>query len=228
MIFSELKEWVCAANRAIGESGLAPLTWGNASGFDRERGVVAIKPSGVPYADLEPNQIVILDMDGNVVDGSLKPSSDSATHLVLYRAFAGAAGIVHTHSKFATAWAQACLAIPCLGTTHADHFCGPIPVTRDLTDDEISTDYVGSTGRVIVESASDPIGVPAALVARHAPFAWGGTVQEALENAIALEHIAEMALATLSAAADMKPMPEALLRKHYERKHGPNASYGQR
>ncbi|MFI5386334.1 MAG: L-ribulose-5-phosphate 4-epimerase AraD [Fimbriimonadales bacterium] len=227
MNFSELRERVCEANRKIGATGLAPLTWGNASAFDRERAVMAIKPSGVPYDRLTPESIVLVNMDGSVFEGDLKPSSDSATHLVLYRAFPSVNGIIHTHSKGATIWAQACREIPCLGTTHADHFRGPIPVTRDLTDEEIAGDYVGNTGRVIVAAASDPDGIPAVLVARHAPFAWGASVEGALENAIALERIAEMALSTLSLAPDLTPMPEALLRKHFERKHGARATYGQ-
>jgi L-ribulose-5-phosphate 4-epimerase len=225
--FSELRERVCAANRAIGELGLAPLTWGNASGFDREHGVMAIKPSGAAYATLTPRQIVLMNAEGAIVDGTLKPSSDSATHLYLYRNFPRACGIVHTHSGSATVWAQACRDLPCFGTTHADHFCGPIPVTRDLTPKEISDDYVGNTGKVIVEACPDPIGIPAALVARHAPFVWGDTVEQALENAVALEHIAEMAMQTVFLAHDLSEMPEALLRKHFERKHGPEKSYGQ-
>ncbi|HTQ09115.1 MAG TPA: class II aldolase/adducin family protein, partial [Fimbriimonadaceae bacterium] len=208
-------------NRAIGENGLAPLTWGNASGFDREHGVMAIKPSGVPYRKLTTEQILLVNTAGEIVFGDLRPSSDTTTHLVLYQAFPEAAGIVHTHSLSATICAQACIPIPCLGTTHADHFCGDIPVTRDLTDEEISIDYVGNTGRVIVEAVVDPVGIPAALVARHAPFVWGQSVEKALENAIALERIAAMAIATMR-LADPGPMPEALLRRHFERKHGPN------
>jgi len=218
---------VCAANRAIGENGLAPLTWGNASGFDREAGIMAIKPSGVAYRRLTPEQIVLVDLASQVIEGELKPSSDTATHLVLYQAFPHAAGIVHTHSLTATIFAQACMAIPCLGTTHADHFCGDVPVTRDLIEQEIASDYVANTAKVIVEAVTDPIGIPAILVARHAPFVWGSSVEEALENAIALERIAMMAAATMRLAPYLSPMPKALLRKHFERKHGPEATYGQ-
>lgn len=215
-------------NRAIGESGLAPLTWGNASAVDRNFGVMAIKPSGVPYASLSPDQIVVLDMDGTIREGNLTPSSDSVTHLVLYRELPNIGGIVHTHSKAATIWAQACLALPCLGTTHADHFHGPVPITRDLSDDEVAGDYVGNTARLILETVQDTAGVPAVLVARHGPFTWGETVEDALDNAIALERIAEMALSTLALNGELTPMSATLLAKHHRRKHGPDASYGQR
>ncbi|HWA82916.1 MAG TPA: L-ribulose-5-phosphate 4-epimerase AraD [Fimbriimonadaceae bacterium] len=227
MEYRDLKERACAVNQAIGAVGLANLTWGNASAYDSEAGVMAIKPSGVPYSQLTPDHMVLVSRDGEMIEGGLKPSSDSVTHLVLYRAFEHVKGIVHTHSTYATAWAQACLAIPCLGTTHADHFRGPVPVTRDLTDEEIVSDYVGNTGLVVVEAAVDSEGVPAVLVARHAPFVWGHSIEEALENAIALEHVAEMALMTLSLNSGVSPMPSALLARHFERKHGPGKTYGQ-
>lgn len=225
--YLELRQRACAVNQAIGAVGLANLTWGNASAFDRVAGVMAIKPSGVPYSMLTPDHIVLMNLDGLVVGGDLKPSSDSVTHLMLYKAFEHANGIVHTHSTFATVWSQACLSIPCLGTTHADHFRGPVPVTRDLADEEVAIDYVGNTARVVIEAAVDAEGVPAALVARHAPFVWGTSVEQALENAIALEHIAEMALATLTLNSGVSPMPSALLARHFERKHGPGKTYGQ-
>lgn len=226
--YLELRQRACAVNQAIGATGLASLTWGNASAFDREAGVMAIKPSGVPYSMLTPDHMVLMSLDGLVVDGDLlKPSSDSATHLMLYKAFDHANGIVHTHSTFATVWSQACLSIPCLGTTHADHFRGPVPVTRDLTDEEIAIDYVGNTARVVIEAAVDAEGVPAALVARHAPFVWGASVGQALENAIALEHIAEMAMRTMMLNSSVGPMPSTLLARHFERKHGPGKTYGQ-
>jgi L-ribulose-5-phosphate 4-epimerase len=189
---------------------------------------MAIKPSGVPYAELRPDQIVLFSLvDGKILEGDMKPSSDSGTHLVLYQTFPSLGGIVHTHSRAATIWAQACSPIPCVGTTHADHFCGPVPVTRDLTDEEVADDYVGNIGRLIVETAIDPEGIPGVLVARHGPYTWGETVEEALENSIALERVAEMAISTFMLATDLTPMPTSLLWLHYQRKHGPEKTYGQ-
>ena len=225
-----LKEQVCSANRNLAASGLVTLTWGNISGIDRQQGLMVIKPSGVPYADLRPDGMVVVDLEGRVVEGALKPSSDTPTHLVLYRAFERIGGIVHTHSRHATMFAQARREIPCLGTTHADHFYGTVPLTRPLTVIEAAEDYEGHTGRVIVErfATLDPVAMPAALVAGHAPFAWGTTVAKSLENAIALEAVAEMALGTWDLdprAAELEPW---ILEKHYQRKHGPAAYYGQK
>jgi L-ribulose-5-phosphate 4-epimerase len=229
-MLKSLKQQVCAANRDLVATGLVTLTWGNVSGIDRERGLVAIKPSGVPYADLQPQQIVVVDLDGRVVEGDLKPSSDTPTHVALYRAFANIGGVVHTHSRHATIFAQARREIPCLGTTHADHFYGPVPVARPLTEGEVAEDYEGRTGTVIIErfAGLDPDAMPAVLVAGHAPFTWGGSVAKAVENAVALEAVAAMALGTWSidpAALELEPW---VLEKHYQRKHGAGAYYGQK
>jgi L-ribulose-5-phosphate 4-epimerase len=211
---------------------LVSLTFGNASELDRSEGVLAIKPSGVPYAELTPGSIVIVDLDtGRVVHGDHRPSSDTPTHLALYRSFASVGGIVHTHSPFATAWAQALRDIPCLGTTHADHFRGPVPVTRALTAEEIEGDYEERTGDVIVETFARrglaPRDVPAALVASHGPFTWGDDAAAAVENAIALEVVATLAHRTSQLCASPEPVADALLDRHHLRKHGPNAYYGQ-
>jgi L-ribulose-5-phosphate 4-epimerase len=224
----ELKEQVLEANLAIASSGLAQLTWGNVSGIDRQRELVAIKPSGVPYAALDVDTIVVVDLEGRTVEGRLKPSSDMPTHVVLYQAFAAIGGITHTHSTRATAFAQAGREIPCLGTTHADHFRGPIPVTRAMTADETAGDYELETGQVIVERFAqlDPVAIPAVLVAHHGPFAWGADALESLHNAIALEAVAEMALSTLALAAQPDEVPAHLLDRHFSRKHGPDAYYG--
>jgi L-ribulose-5-phosphate 4-epimerase len=224
-----LKSEVCAANCELARLGLAPLTWGNASGIDRAAGIIAIKPSGVHYADLDPRQIVLVDLDGRLVEGDLRPSSDLPTHLALYRNSASIGGVVHAHSRHATMFAQARREIPCLGTTHADHFHGPVPVTRPLTEAEVSADYEGNTGQVIMErfAALDPTAMPAVLVAAHGPFTWGRTVAEALQNALALEAVAEMALGTRSIDRHALELEAYLLEKHYRRKHGPDAYYGQ-
>lgn len=229
----ELKEAVWLANQEIVKAGLITLTWGNVSGVDREAGIMAIKPSGVPYDRLRPEDIVLIKLeDGRPIDSSLKPSSDTPTHLHLFHQFGEIGGIVHTHSKHAVIWAQAERPIPCLGTTHADHFFGPIPVTRRLREDEIRGDYEGNTGAVIVEhfrrEGIHPAEMPAVLVAGHGPFVWGPTPSKAVEAAIVLETVAEMALNTLLIRADAGPIDDVLLEKHYLRKHGPNAYYGQR
>jgi L-ribulose-5-phosphate 4-epimerase len=212
--------------------GLAPLTWGNASGIDRARGLVAIKPSGVPYDDLRPESMVVVDLDsGRVVDGGYRPSSDTPTHLVLYRHFEALGGAVHTHSIFATAWAQAGRDIPCLGTTHADHFHGSVPVTRALSSDEIRESYEERTGDVIVETMGrlglDPLEMPAVLVASHGPFAWGATAEQAVTNAIALEAVATMALHAMMLRPELLAIGDDLLERHFRRKHGAGAYYGQ-
>ncbi|MFO8007017.1 MAG: L-ribulose-5-phosphate 4-epimerase AraD [Candidatus Brocadiia bacterium] len=227
-----LRQAVWRANMDVPAAGLAVLTWGNASAADREAGLVLIKPSGVAYDDLQPEDIVTVSLDtGETVAGEMCPSSDTPTHLALYRGFPGIGGVVHSHSTCAVGWAQAGREIPCLGTTHADHFAGPVPVTRQLTAAEIESDYEGRVGAVIVErfrvGGLDPDHVPAALVPGHGPFTWGATVQDALRNAIALEEVARMALQTVALRPDVAPLPEPLLNKHFRRKHGPDAYYGQ-
>jgi L-ribulose-5-phosphate 4-epimerase len=236
MSYDALKQSVCEVNLAIVKSGLVVLTWGNASGVDRQaeggKGVMAIKPSGVEYDKLRAEDIVVLSLaSGEVVEGARRPSSDTLTHLELYREFRNIGGIVHTHSFHATAYAQARSEISCLGTTHADHFYGTIPVTRDLTAEEIAKDYELNTGKVIVEHFRsrkiDPDEMPAVLVASHAPFVWGKTQQKALENAIALEYVAGMQIEAMQINPKTKPVAQVLLDKHFKRKHGPGAYYGQ-
>jgi L-ribulose-5-phosphate 4-epimerase len=229
---AELRERVLEANLEIVRAGLVVLTFGNASVADREAGVMAIKPSGVPYDELTADAIVVLDLEsGAIVAGTARPSSDTPTHLVLYRAFAGVGGIVHTHSPYATAWAQACRELPCLGTTHADHFDGPVPITRRLDPWEIAGDYERLTGEVIVETFSrlglDPLERPAALVAGHGPFAWGADGARAVENAVALEVVAASALRTELLRPGAEPIDDDLRRRHFRRKHGDTAYYGQ-
>jgi L-ribulose-5-phosphate 4-epimerase len=229
-MLERLKAEVCKANLDLVTEGLVIQTWGNASAVDRERGVIVIKPSGVPYAEMKPEQMVTVALDdGAVVEGNLKPSSDTPTHLVLYRAFADIGGVVHTHSLYATAWAQARREIPALGTTHADHFHGAVPCTRLMTASEVETEYETNTGRVIVErfAGLDPLSCPAVLVASHGPFAWGETVVDAVHNAVALEFVARLAGETLDINPKIKPMQSVLLDKHFLRKHGPGAYYGQ-
>src|SRR5215471_12400 len=226
-----LKDQVCEANLELVREGLVIQTWGNVSGLDRPNGVMVIKPSGVPYEEMKPKHMVVVELDsGRVVEGNLNPSSDTATHLVLYRAFEGIGGIVHTHSLYATSWAQSCRPVPALGTTHADYFHGPIPCTRRLTQNEIDSDYEANTGHVIVETFEmrDPLSCPAVLVANHGPFSWGKNVEEAVHNAVVLEHVTRMANETLRISPAAKPMQEALMNKHFFRKHGPGAYYGQK
>jgi L-ribulose-5-phosphate 4-epimerase len=230
-MLEELKEQVCRANLELVRAGLVIATWGNASGADRASGLMVIKPSGVAYMEMNARQMVVVSLaSGKVVEGKLKPSSDTATHLELYRAFAEIGGIVHTHSLYATAWAQARQEIPPTGTTHADYFHGPIPCTRGLTSREIKTDYEMNTGKVIVErfQTSNPMTVPAVLVANHAPFTWGRTVENAVENASVLEYIARLGIEALGVNPKLKGMPQALLDRHFFRKHGPDATYGQK
>jgi len=224
-----LKAEVCRANRRLVELDLVTLTWGNVSGISADRRHVAIKPSGVPYEELTPDLIVVVDLEGDVVEGGLHPSSDTPTHLRLYRSFHAGGGITHTHSRFGTAFAQARCEIPCLGTTHADHFAGPVPVTRPLRVDEVNEGYELHTGTVIVErfAGLDPLAMPAVLVAGHAPFAWGRTVAESLDNAAALEAVAEMALLTRALDPRSPGLEAHLLDKHFARKHGKSAYYGQ-
>jgi len=232
MAYDELKNRVHRANLALVEAGLVVLTWGNASGADRQAGVMAIKPSGVAYDKLRPDDIVVLSIEsGQVVEGAARPSSDTPTHLHLYREFASVGGIAHTHSTYGTSFAQALREIPCLGTTHADNFYGAIPVTRALTAEEIGRDYEMNTGKVIVEwfrdGGIDPGNVPGVLVASHAPFAWGPTAEMAVENAIVLEFSARMALNAMLLNPRLSPIAQALLDKHFLRKHGAGAYYGQ-
>jgi L-ribulose-5-phosphate 4-epimerase len=233
MALDELREQVFEANRRIVEAGLVVLTFGNASAVDRAAGLMAIKPSGVAYDELGPGSMVVVDLEsGEVREGSARPSSDTPTHLVLYRAFEEIGGIVHTHSPFATAWAQARREIRCYGTTHADHFHGPVPVTRELTREEIEGDYERCTGDVIVETVTrlglGALERPAMLVTSHGPFAWGADAAGAVENAIALEVVAESSLRTEALRGDAGPIQPELLDRHFLRKHGPGAYYGQR
>lgn len=229
MDLAELKAAVCEANLATVQTGLVMATFGNASGVDRETGVVAIKPSGVPYDTMTSDDMVAVRLDGSVIDNHYKPSSDLDTHLLLYRAFDGVGGVVHTHSTFATIFAQALTPIPCFGTTHADYFRGTVPVTRHLTEAEIADSYVASTGQAIIDAFAgrDPLEVPAALVAGHGPFVWGRTPAEAAMNAHILEECARMAWYSLQLRPDLESLPVALRDRHFLRKHGQAATYGQ-
>jgi len=220
---------VLEANRALSAHGLAPLTWGNASGIDRDKGLVVIKPSGLGYDEMTERDMVVVDLDGNIVRGERRPSTDTPTHLVLYRAFEEIGGVVHTHSTWGVAWAQAQREIPLLGTTHADLCACPIPVTRALTDEEIASDYEGATGGTLVEliSESGPLELPCALVRGHAPFCWATTVTGAVDVAVTLEQVARMALLTKLLEPNALSLQSALRDKHYDRKHGPQAYYGQ-
>jgi len=228
-MLEELKEATFEANLEIVRRGLVLYTFGNASGIDRRLGLVVIKPSGVDYDALRPEQMVVTDLDGRIVEGDLRPSSDLKTHLMLYKAFSEIGAVVHTHSENATAWAQAAREIPALGTTHADYFHGPVPCTRELTDDEISGDYVLNTGVAIIErfEGIDPLAVPAVLIAGHAPFTWGRTPHDAAHNAVVLESVAKMAFMSML----LNPkcgVSKVLLDRHYSRKHGAQATYGQK
>jgi len=233
MLLESLRQQVLDANQEIARRGLAPHTFGNVSGIDRSgvRPLVVIKPSGVDYASLTPDDLVVTDLDGNIVEGSLRPSSDLDTHTLLYREFPQIGGIVHTHSEFATAWAQAGRPIPCLGTTHADYFHGPVPVTEPLTAEDVASGYVRNTGAVIVRRFHsgnlDPIAIPGVLVAGHAPFVWGKTPAEAVEHADVLEYIARLAFRSVLLGAAASGLPVHVLEHHYLRKHGPEATYGQ-
>jgi L-ribulose-5-phosphate 4-epimerase len=230
-MLEKLKAEVCAANLELVAEGLVIQTWGNVSGIDRERGLVVIKPSGVPYAGMQPKHMVVVSLaEGKVVEGNLKPSSDTPTHLVLYRAFTGIGGVVHTHSLYATAWAQACRGLPAYGTTQADYWYGDVPCTRKLKPAEIKADYEANTGQVIVETFKNknPLQHPAVLVASHGPFTWGKDVHAAVHNASVLEFVARLAGETLRLNPQTQSMQPALLDKHFLRKHGPGAYYGQK
>lgn len=229
-MLEKLREEVYVANRLLPELGLVSFTWGNVSGIDRASGLVVIKPSGVEYGRLTPESMVVVDLSGRRVEGSLNPSSDTATHVELYRAFSGVGGIVHTHSRWATIWAQAGRGIPAYGTTHADCFYGEIPCTRRMTPVEIAGEYERETGKVIVETfrGRDPAQMPAVLVHSHGPFAWGATPEQAVRHAAVLEEVAMMALHTEQlAGGKTPPMQTELLDRHFLRKHGPHAYYGQ-
>ena len=226
----ELREEVLEANLELVRRNLVVFTFGNASGFDRASGLAVIKPSGVPYDELKPQDLVITDLEGRIVEGELRPSSDLPTHLALYRAFEGVNGVVHTHSRYATSWAQANREIPCFGTTHADYFHGSLPVTRRMTADEVRSEYEWNTGQVIIERFRDldPLSIPAVLVSGHAPFCWGPSPSEAAHTAAIVEEIAHMAFLTLTINAESIAISQDLHDKHFLRKHGPSAYYGQK
>jgi L-ribulose-5-phosphate 4-epimerase len=229
-MIKKLKQQVCEANRALAREGLVVQTWGNVSGVDRGRGLMVIKPSGVPYESLEASQLVVISLQtGRVVEGRLRPSSDTPTHLALYRAFKEIGGVAHTHSLYATAWAQARRKIPALGTTHADYWHGQVPCTRPLRKAEMQKDYEVNTGRVIVECFKklSPLEIPAALVAGHGPFTWGKNAADAVGNAVVLEFVARLASETLRLNPKAQSIPDALLDVHFQRKHGPSSYYGQ-
>ncbi|QGQ44896.1 L-ribulose-5-phosphate 4-epimerase [Metabacillus sediminilitoris] len=231
-MLEQLKKDVLEANLQLPKHGLVTFTWGNVSGIDREQGLVVIKPSGVAYNELKLGDMVVVDLAGNVIEGSLLPSSDTETHLVLYKAFSEIGGIVHTHSPWATSWAQAHRPIPALGTTHVDYFYGEIPITRSLTQQEILEAYELETGNVIIETFKkldlDPVAMPGVLVASHAPFCWGKNADQAVHNAVVLDEVAKMALHTFQLNPQIDLIDQYLLDKHYLRKHGPVAYYGQK
>ena len=226
----QLKEAVCQANLDLVAHGLVTLTWGNVSGITTSRDRVVIKPSGVAYDKMKPEHMVVVDLEGEVVEGDLRPSSDTPTHVLLYKHFEGIGGVTHTHSTYATMFSQARREIPCYGTTHADHFAEPVPVSRPLTKAEVDEAYEANTGHVIIERFKelDPVATPAVLVAGHAPFAWGKTAADSVKNAVALEAVAQMALGTLQIEAAAMELEEHVRDKHYRRKHGPDAYYGQK
>lgn len=225
-----LKKKVYEANMELPARGLVTYTWGNVSGIDRESGLFVIKPSGVEYENLTPEDMVVMDLNGNKVEGKYNPSSDTPTHLELYKAFSEVGGIVHTHSSWATSWAQACRSIPCYGTTHADYYYGDIPCARSLTAEEIDGEYEKNTGLVIIETFREkkPASVPGVLCSNHGPFTWGKDAAEAVHNAVVLEEVAKMAFRTEQLNRGVQPAPQVLQDKHYLRKHGPGAYYGQK
>lgn len=230
-MLEELKQQVYEANMELPRRGLVTYTWGNVSGIDREKGLFVIKPSGVEYDELRPEDLVVMDLEGNQVEGELNPSSDTKTHLELYRAFPELGGVVHTHSPCAVAWAQARRDIPCYGTTHADYFYGPVPCCRNLTPQEIDEDYETNTGRVIVETFRErgisPSHVPGVICANHGPFTWGKDAAQAVYHAVVLEEVAKMSMITEQVCPTAGPAPQCIQDKHFLRKHGPNAYYGQ-
>lgn len=230
-MLEKLKQEVFAANMELPRRGLVTYTWGNVSGIDRESGLFVIKPSGVEYDELKPDDLVVMDLDGNKVEGDLNPSSDTKTHLELYKAFLGIGGIVHTHSRGAVSWAQARRDIPCYGTTHADYFYGDIPCARNLTPEEIEEDYEKNTGKVIIETFEtrkiNPLYVPAVICSNHGPFTWGKDAAQAVYHAVVLEEVAYMAMMAEQNNPRVGPAPQCIQDKHFMRKHGPNAYYGQ-
>lgn len=228
-MLSDLRKEVCNANLDLIKYKLVTLTWGNVSGIDREKGLVVIKPSGLPYHTMKLSDMVVVDLEGNVVEGKHNPSSDTPTHLKLYKELDGIGAVAHTHSKYATIFAQAGVKIPCLGTTHADSFNGPIPITRFVSKKEVKEGYEENTANVIIEIFTDikPLEIPAVLVRGHGPFTFGETPAKAAENSYILENIAEMAFGTCQLNPKYKNLPEYILKKHYNRKHGPDAYYGQ-
>ena len=225
-----LRESVCQANIDLVKYDLVTLTWGNVSGIDRDEGLVAIKPSGVDYDALQPEHMVIVDLEGNVVESDFRASSDTPTHVRLYQEFESIEGVAHSHSLYATMFCQACQEIPCFGTTHADHFHGNVPLARFLTEEEVSEDYEGNTGTVIIERFANlnPAEIPGVLVSGHAPFSWGKSPVDAVRNLLILERVARIAIGTLHLDSEASSLPKHILNKHYERKHGPEAYYGQR
>ena len=229
-MLEDLKHEVLHANMDLVKHGLVTLTWGNVSGICRSEGLVAIKPSGVEYGSLTLNDIVLVDMDGRIVEGTLRPSSDTPTHLALYAAFPGIGGITHTHSLYSTVFAQACCEIPCFGTTHADGFHGTIPVTRFLTEEEVAVEYEKSTGKIIAElfAGIDPMTIPGVLVAGHAPFCWGNDAADSVNTSVIMERVAQMAYSTMQLRPGVTALPDYFIQKHYFRKHGANAYYGQK
>jgi L-ribulose-5-phosphate 4-epimerase len=229
-MLKHLKEEVFQANIDLLKNRLVTLTWGNVSGISRTEGYVVIKPSGVDYELMKPADMVVVDFDGKIVEGELRPSSDLPTHLRLYKSFSSIGGIAHTHSMYATMFAQACKEIPCFGTTHADHFNGSIPLTRFLTKKEVASDYEGNTGAVIIERFAllDPITTPSVLVRGHAPFSWGKNALDAARKSLILERVAQMAMGSLQLNPDLPSIPLHIQEKHFNRKHGPNAYYGQK
>lgn len=224
-----LKEQVCEANLELNRQGVVIYTWGNVSGIDRERGLVVIKPSGVDYAEMRPEHMVVVDLDNNVVEGNLKPSSDTKTHTILYKAFPTIGGVAHTHSRYAVSWAQARRDIPALGTTHADYCSGSVPCTAPLTQQEVEEAYEANTGHCIVRrfEGLDPVSIPMVLVAGHGPFAWGSSPDKAVSHAVILEEIAHMATLTQAILPEPPKLEDYVLNYHYQRKHGANAWYGQ-
>jgi L-ribulose-5-phosphate 4-epimerase len=225
----ELKKNVLDANLSLVKYKLVTLTWGNVSGIDRDKNLIVIKPSGVDYFQMTLDDMVVVDLNGNIIEGNRRPSSDTATHIELYKAFNAIGGITHSHSEYATIFAQACKEIPCFGTTHADHFFGSVPVTRFLTEDEVNSGYELNTGKVIIERFKelDPIAMPGVLIAGHAPFTWGKNPDDSVKNNLILERIAKMALFSLLLNNQLHSLPDFILQKHYLRKHGPDAYYGQ-
>jgi L-ribulose-5-phosphate 4-epimerase len=228
-MLEELKKSVLQANLNLVKYNLVTLTWGNVSGIDRSKNRIVIKPSGVEYQEMSVDDLVVLDLNGKIIEGDKRPSSDTATHIELYKAFPAIGGITHSHSEYATIFAQACKEIPCFGTTHADQFFGSVPITRFLTEEEVNTDYELNTGKIIIErfKGLDPVATPGVLLAGHAPFTWGKNPVDSVKNNLVLERIAKMALFSMQLNNKLEELPDYIMKKHYLRKHGPDAYYGQ-